>query len=157
VSGNREAAVEIERGADQREVGKGLREVAEVLGAWPQFLAIQSEVIRVAEHLLEEKARLLHIPHSGETLDVPERTHRECALLTAEPVREAVTKLVAVDEGIADQVAFDAAERTGQVEMSSVLRAALAAGTSLYYVEDESADPWGHIPQSLRYLESFER
>jgi hypothetical protein len=41
--------------------------------------------------------------------------------------------------------------------MSSVLRAALAAGTSLYYVEDESADPWGHIPQSLRYLESFKR
>jgi sugar phosphate isomerase/epimerase len=46
---------------------------------------------------------------------------------------------------------------TGQVEMPSVLRAAVAAGTSLYYVEDESADPWGHIPQSLRYLESFKR
>jgi sugar phosphate isomerase/epimerase len=46
---------------------------------------------------------------------------------------------------------------TGQVDMPSVLRAAVAAGTSLYYVEDESADPWGHIPQSLRYLESFKR
>jgi hypothetical protein len=21
-----------------------------------------------------------------------------------------------------------------------------------YYVEDETADPWGHIPQSLQYL-----
>lgn len=46
---------------------------------------------------------------------------------------------------------------TGQVDMLSVLRAAVPAGTSLYYVEDESADPWGHIPQSLRYLESFKR
>ncbi len=46
---------------------------------------------------------------------------------------------------------------TGQVDMPSVLRAAVAAGTSLYYVEDESADPWGHLPQSVRYLERFTR
>ena len=41
---------------------------------------------------------------------------------------------------------------TGQVDWSVVLRAAMKAGASLYYVEDESADPWGHIPQSLQYL-----
>ena len=41
---------------------------------------------------------------------------------------------------------------SGQVDWPAVLRAATRAGASLYYVEDESADPWGHIPQSLRYL-----
>jgi sugar phosphate isomerase/epimerase len=44
---------------------------------------------------------------------------------------------------------------TGQVDWPAVLRAAMKAGASLYYVEDESADPWGHIPQSLQYLKSL--
>jgi sugar phosphate isomerase/epimerase len=44
---------------------------------------------------------------------------------------------------------------TGQVDMPSTLGAAIDAGTALYYVEDESSDPWGHIPKSVTYLESF--
>ena len=44
---------------------------------------------------------------------------------------------------------------TGQVDWRAVLGAATKAGASLYYVEDESADPWGHIPQSLQYLKSL--
>jgi hypothetical protein len=36
-----------------------------------------------------------------------------------------------------------------------VLRAAMKAGTPMYYLEDESPDPWGHIPQSVSYLKSF--
>jgi sugar phosphate isomerase/epimerase len=44
---------------------------------------------------------------------------------------------------------------TGQVDWPAVLRAAMKAGASLYYIEDESADPWGHIPQSLQYLKSL--
>jgi sugar phosphate isomerase/epimerase len=44
---------------------------------------------------------------------------------------------------------------TGQVDMASVLRAAINAGTALYYVEDESADPLAHIPLSVAYLEQF--
>ena len=43
---------------------------------------------------------------------------------------------------------------SGQVDMPAVLRAAMNAGTSVYYVEDESADPWGHIPASVAYLEN---
>jgi hypothetical protein len=39
--------------------------------------------------------------------------------------------------------------------MASTLRAAMKAQTSLYYLEDESADPWGHIPLSLGYLRAF--
>ena len=41
---------------------------------------------------------------------------------------------------------------TGQVDWPAVLRAAMGGKTALYYLEDESADPWGHIPQSLDYL-----
>ena len=43
---------------------------------------------------------------------------------------------------------------SGQVDWPAVLRAAVKAGASLYYLEDESADPWGHIPQSLAYLKT---
>jgi sugar phosphate isomerase/epimerase len=41
---------------------------------------------------------------------------------------------------------------SGQIDMPAVLRAAKQAGTTLYYIEDESPDPWGHIPQSIEYL-----
>jgi sugar phosphate isomerase/epimerase len=44
---------------------------------------------------------------------------------------------------------------TGQVDMPAVLEAARKAGTSLYYVEDESDDPLSHIPKSLEYLQAF--
>jgi sugar phosphate isomerase/epimerase len=44
---------------------------------------------------------------------------------------------------------------TGQLDMPAILRAAMKAGTKLYYIEDESADPLGHIPASVAYLEAF--
>jgi sugar phosphate isomerase/epimerase len=44
---------------------------------------------------------------------------------------------------------------SGQIDMPAVLRAAMNAGASIYYLEDESADPWGHIPRSLAFLKSF--
>jgi sugar phosphate isomerase/epimerase len=44
---------------------------------------------------------------------------------------------------------------TGQIDWPAVLRAAMKAGASLYYVEDESTDPLGHIPQSLAYLQAL--
>ena len=44
---------------------------------------------------------------------------------------------------------------TGQIDYPAVLRAAVKAGTLKYFVEDESKDPLGHIPQSVAYLEAF--
>jgi sugar phosphate isomerase/epimerase len=44
---------------------------------------------------------------------------------------------------------------TGQVDMTSVLRMAMKSGVSQYYIEDESDDPIGHIPQSVTFLERF--
>jgi sugar phosphate isomerase/epimerase len=44
---------------------------------------------------------------------------------------------------------------TGQVDMPSVLQAAVKAGVKLYYIEDESAAPLQHIPESVAYLKGF--
>ena len=41
---------------------------------------------------------------------------------------------------------------TGQIDWPAVLRAAVRSGTLFYYIEDESPDPLGQIPQSLKYL-----
>jgi sugar phosphate isomerase/epimerase len=42
---------------------------------------------------------------------------------------------------------------SGQIDMPGVLRAAMKAGVGIYYIEDESADPLHHIPESVSYLE----
>ncbi len=42
---------------------------------------------------------------------------------------------------------------SGQIDFPAVLKAAVKAGVARYYVEDESADPLAHIPQSLAFLE----
>jgi sugar phosphate isomerase/epimerase len=44
---------------------------------------------------------------------------------------------------------------SGQIDMGAVLRAAMKVPAPIYYLEDESKDPWGHIPQSIKYLEAF--
>jgi len=44
---------------------------------------------------------------------------------------------------------------TGQVDMPNVLKAAMKAGVKMYYIEDESAAPLEHIPQSVTYLKQF--
>jgi len=44
---------------------------------------------------------------------------------------------------------------SGQIDYPAVLKAAVQAGVSTYYVEDESPDPLGHIPQSVAFLEGL--
>src|SRR5215813_12745691 len=57
VASGRQPPVEIEGGADERQVRERLREVAEVLRLKAELLAVQPQVIGVAEHLLEEETR----------------------------------------------------------------------------------------------------
>jgi sugar phosphate isomerase/epimerase len=42
---------------------------------------------------------------------------------------------------------------SGQIDYKAVLRAAVKAGTSAYYLEDESTDPLGNMPKSIAFLE----
>src|SRR6188474_2631807 len=108
VPGGGQPAVEIESGADERQVCEGLRKVAQVLRLRPELLAIESEMIGVAEHLLEEEAGLLQITHARQALDIPERAHRERALGAREAVGEAVAQSIPVHERIAHQLTLDA-------------------------------------------------
>src|SRR5258708_21754128 len=52
-------AVKVIRGANQRQVRKRLREVAQNLTAVAGLLSVQAEVVGVTEHLLEEQPRFL--------------------------------------------------------------------------------------------------
>jgi sugar phosphate isomerase/epimerase len=49
----------------------------------------------------------------------------------------------------------DVALGTGQIDISSVLKAARKSGIEHYYIEDESPDYWKQVPQSLKYLKNL--
>lgn len=53
------------RGADQREVRQGLREVAQQLARCADLLGVQAEVVGVGEHLLKGQARLVETAGTG--------------------------------------------------------------------------------------------
>ena len=44
---------------------------------------------------------------------------------------------------------------TGQLDWSSILKAAKAIGVEYYFIEDETAAPLQNIPVSVRYLQTF--
>src|SRR5690242_7219066 len=95
-------AVEVERGADQRQVGQGLGEVPLLFPGAADLLGVQAQMVGVSEHFLERQTRLLEPPGPGERLDVPERARRERAFPAAHTVRAGL-RVVAVDEGIGHQ------------------------------------------------------
>ncbi|MDP9347546.1 MAG: sugar phosphate isomerase/epimerase, partial [Gemmatimonadota bacterium] len=43
---------------------------------------------------------------------------------------------------------------TGQIDWRAVLRAAREIGLDRYYIEDETADPFGSVAQSIRFLQT---
>src|SRR5262252_10019241 len=95
-------AVEVKRGADQRQVGQCLGEVPLLLAGAADLLGVQAEMVAVGEHLLERQPRLVQAPGTGERLHVPKRARREGAFFAAQPVG-AGPRVVPVDQGIRDQ------------------------------------------------------
>jgi hypothetical protein len=91
-------------------VGKGLGKVAEVFTTWSEFFGIETEMVGIAEGLVEQEASLLEISGPGNALDIPERAHGEGAFMAAEPIVSGLLSVVAEDEGILDEDLFDAAE-----------------------------------------------
>src|SRR3954447_26089496 len=66
--------VQVERGADEGQVGERLGEVPQRLPAGARLLRVESQVIGVAEHLLEQEPRILQAtrvgaPGAGQRLD----------------------------------------------------------------------------------------
>jgi hypothetical protein len=102
--------VKVMGSADEGEMSEGLGKVAEVLATRPEFLGVESEMIGVAECLIEEEPGFLDIAGAGDALDVPKGAHGEGSFVPAEPVVSGFLGVVAEDEGILDEDLFDAAE-----------------------------------------------
>src|SRR3712207_1311507 len=81
-----EGAVEMDGGAYEAEVGKGLREVAQGLAGGTNLLGVEPEVVGVGEHLLQGETRLIETAGLGQAFDEPEGAHVEAALWLFEAV-----------------------------------------------------------------------
>src|SRR6202011_5174666 len=79
-----ELVVQVDRGADQRQMTECLREVADLLAREPYFLGVQAEMVGVGLHLLEGKHRVIQASGPGQRVHVPERAQRERALLAVQ-------------------------------------------------------------------------
>src|ERR687893_2338242 len=68
----------------------------------PDLLGVKPEVVRVAEHVLEDEARFLEPARPRERLDEPEGTEAEGSLLARQAVR-GLLHVVAVYEAVGDE------------------------------------------------------
>jgi hypothetical protein len=70
-------AVQFKRSADQRQVRKCLREIAQMLARWTQLSGKETQVIRVTQRFFQEKSSSFHLTAPGQTFDQPEGTDAE--------------------------------------------------------------------------------
>ena len=70
-----ETFVEGPGGADEGDVGQGLREITEVFAARAELLGVEAEVVGIAEGFFKDETGLLQIVTAGEALDIPKGTH----------------------------------------------------------------------------------
>ena len=93
-----EGPIEVVSCADQRQMGKCLGKISEMLTAWTEFLRIKAEVIGVTDCLFEKEARLLKITGAREAFHKPERTHIEGPFLAGETVGSRIADVIAIDK-----------------------------------------------------------
>jgi len=99
--------VQIECGADQREMCKGLREVAQRLALWPGLFRVKPEMIGIAQHPLKQQPGLIEffgkcLAGAGQRLYQPERAHVESAFLARQSV-DAGLRRIAIYQAIAEE------------------------------------------------------
>ncbi len=102
-----EAVVEVPSGADESDVGEGLREVAEVLAGGAELFGIKAEVVGIAEGFLEDEAGLFQVASASEAFDIPEGAGGKGAFAAVHAVGRGFGGVVPVDEGIFDEALFD--------------------------------------------------
>src|SRR5690606_37154442 len=101
-------AIQVHRGADQREVGERLGEVAQGLAAGTDLFSVEADVVGVAVHALEELARVVQEAGLGSAgagigLHAPEGAEVEGALsLRVDAVLRGLG-VIAVDEAVVAQ------------------------------------------------------
>jgi sugar phosphate isomerase/epimerase len=102
---------------------------------------------------VEFQVDVFHTLHGGgDPVRVITQLGARATSLHLKDLRKGVAITAGTSTGTPD---MDVALGTGVVDWRVVLRAARTAGTLLYYVEDESADPLANIPQSVKHLESL--
>ena len=69
--GMRKLVVQNPRRADERNVGKGLGKVPQMLAAWAKLLGVKADVVGVTERLFKNEAGFLQIIAPGQAFDIP--------------------------------------------------------------------------------------
>ena len=72
-----ELVVQVDRGADERQVAECLREVAELLAGAADLFGVQAEVVGVGVHLLERQPRLVEPPGCAPRAATYQKVHSE--------------------------------------------------------------------------------
>src|SRR5215210_8646820 len=96
-----ERAVEVKGGADEGQVREGLREVSQRLAARSDLLRVEPEMVRIAQHLLEDEPGFFQPSCAGECLHEPERAQAERSLLSHKAICR-LLDVVAEDEAVGD-------------------------------------------------------
>jgi hypothetical protein len=68
-------SIQLERRADERHVGKSLREIAQMLAGGTELLRVESYMIGISQHLFEKESRFLDVAAPRQAFDKTERTH----------------------------------------------------------------------------------
>src|SRR5688572_23152969 len=98
---------EVQRGVDQRNVGEGLRKVAEETpGDRIVLLGKQADVVGEAEEALEQRARFVHAALQAKVVGEPEAAGEEHALARRQPVDRLVRE-VALHQAVDGQFTLD--------------------------------------------------
>ncbi len=96
---------------------------------------------------------VFHTFHGGgNPVRVIEQLGARATSLHLKDLKKGVPVVAGAGTGTAD---MDVPVGSGQIDMPAVLAAARKAGTSRYYVEDESATPLENIPKSVAWLQAF--
>ena len=96
--------VQVKGGTDQSQMGERLGEIAERFTTGPRLLRVETEMIGITEHLLEEQPSVVQARRVGaagarQGLDQPEGAHVECSLAARKAVR-CVGGIVTLDQSI---------------------------------------------------------
>src|SRR5438132_5799881 len=103
---------------DERQVGKGLREVPLRLPGRTDLLGIQPQVVGIGKHLLEILSGLLDASRPRQGLDIPETADAESPFRAFEPIVGGLIHAIAVDMRVMRQFLLNAIQRLEHARVS---------------------------------------
>lgn len=67
-----QSAIQFKGRADQRKMSECLRKIPEMLAGGTEFFGVESKVIGIPEHFVEQKSRFINVTALGQAFDEPE-------------------------------------------------------------------------------------